>query len=563
MDLGLLRAGVFPDDLLLHRHFTGSAQVAEEHVSIGEHPHVLRFLGGMLPLDAAIRSDDGDFVAAVVADEHATIERLGSLGQRWGLEAVRHVVVVTIQGQRVVEVLAAIAIVVATGLEPCACGGRPFLFQSKRTPEVLRGLGAGEAARAVVCQRFRHGQAETFQPFRERGACGFTIWGETRRRGLEVAPGDHRLDGNAIRVIGWHIGIHRLVVMRPVLRIWQGAAQSSKHAGEFAACHGLIGLEEQTVRIGLPDAAHGQHVCGFKVKIVGREIMPGPEQDARTASAAHEAQLQFTHLRHIAGGLTRLDAITQTQPGERGSCLAHVHHLAVQADRGLHDAADTDVFARTDQALHLHGHESTQWEGGAIRVRVPAARGCHDVAPRAVARSGDKAATSGMKVDVKLVAEDAVCWQHLGPHRLASGGADVLLAQHVESFEAQPFADVGLRRQTIRRAELVRELHVAKGLREVAHAIMHGCLQMIQHTERMLLHVIEDDPALRGREFDDVLLRCARLRLFQRIHDTLRELAQRIILGGIVQKGRLGARRETIVPAIHETTMRVRAVAAR
>ena len=86
---------------------------------------------------------------------------------------------------------------------------------------------------------------------------------------------------------------------------------------------------------------------------------------------------------------------------------------------------------------------------------------------------------------------------------------------------------------------------------------------MIQHAERMLLHVIEDDAALRGREFDDVLLRCARLRLFQRIHDALRELAQRIILRGVVQKGRLGARCEAIVPAIHQTTMRVRAVSAR
>ena len=291
--------------------------------------------------------------------------------------------------------------------------------------------------------------------------------------------------------------------------------------------------------------------------------MPGPEQDTRTASAAHEAQLQFPHLRHIAGGITGLDAIAQAQPGERGSCLTDVHHLAMQADRGLHDAADADVFSRADQALHLHGQESTQWEGRAICVRVPAACGCHDVAPRAVTRSGDKAAACGMKVDVKLVAEDAVCWQHLGPHRFASGGADVLLAQHVERFESQAFADVGLWRQTIRRAELVRELHVAKGLREVAHAIMHGCLQVIQHAQRMLLHVIEDDPALRGREFDDVLLRCARLRLLQRIHDALRELAQRIILRGIVQKGRLGARRETIVPAIHQTTMRVRAVAAR
>lgn len=173
--------------------------------------------------------------------------------------------------------------------------------------------------------------------------------------------------------------------MRPVLRVWQGAAQSSKHAGEFPTCHGLIGLEEQTVCIRLPDAAHSEQVRGFKVKIIGREIMPGPEQHARTASAAHKALLQFTHLRHIAGHITWLDAIAQAQPGERGPCLTDVHHLAVQANRGLHDAADTDVFPCADQTLHLHGDESAQREGGAICVRMPAARGCHDVAPRAVA----------------------------------------------------------------------------------------------------------------------------------------------------------------------------------
>ena len=35
-----------------------------------------------------------------------------------------------------------------------------------------------------------------------------------------------------------------------------------------------------------------------------------------------EAQLQVAHLCHLAGDLTRLDAISQTQPGERGLFLS-------------------------------------------------------------------------------------------------------------------------------------------------------------------------------------------------------------------------------------------------
>ena len=69
MDLGLFRGAIAPHDFVVECDLASTAQVAEEDVAIREHPHVLRFLGGMLPLHATIGGDDGDLVAAVVADE--------------------------------------------------------------------------------------------------------------------------------------------------------------------------------------------------------------------------------------------------------------------------------------------------------------------------------------------------------------------------------------------------------------------------------------------------------------------------------------------------------------
>ncbi len=75
VDLGLFRGAVAPHNFVVECDLACAAQVAEEHVAIREHPHVLRFLGGMLPFHAAIGSDNGDLVAAVIADEQTTAKR--------------------------------------------------------------------------------------------------------------------------------------------------------------------------------------------------------------------------------------------------------------------------------------------------------------------------------------------------------------------------------------------------------------------------------------------------------------------------------------------------------
>ncbi len=71
VDLGLFRSAIAPDDFVVECDLASTSQMTEEHIAIREHPHVLRLLGRMLPLHAAIGSNDGDLVAAVVADEHA------------------------------------------------------------------------------------------------------------------------------------------------------------------------------------------------------------------------------------------------------------------------------------------------------------------------------------------------------------------------------------------------------------------------------------------------------------------------------------------------------------
>jgi hypothetical protein len=154
--------------------------------------------------------------------------------------------------------------------------------------------------------------------------------------------------------------------------------------------------------------------------------------------------------------------------------------------------------------------------------------------PGTVAITIQKLPARGVEVDVELKTEDRIRGHDLRPFRFSRGGADVVFTEHRQRFEAKPFADVGLRRQLVSRAKFIRELHVAEGLREVAHAIMHLRLQMMQQPERVRLGIGEDDASLRGREIDDVFLRGTGLALLQSIHHALRELAGRVVLHGPV-----------------------------
>ena len=86
---------------------------------------------------------------------------------------------------------------------------------------------------------------------------------------------------------------------------------------------------------------------------------------------------------------------------------------------------------------------------------------------------------------------------------------------------------------------------------------------MVQHPERVLLHIVEYDAPLRVRHVYDVFLRCARLAIFESVHHPLWKLAERIILCRIVEKRGLGAGGKAIVPTVHQPAVRVGAVAAR
>ncbi len=211
-----------------------------------------------------------------------------------------------------------------------------------------------------------------------------------------------------------------------------------------------------------------------------------------------------------------------------------MHHLAVQPDGGLHHTADADVLAPADEALHFHGNQTAQGEGGSVRVSVPAAGGRHDIAPRSVARFSDEPAPGWVKVDVELVGENSVRGQDPGPHGVAGGGADVLFAEHVEGLESETFADVGFRGQPVWSAELVGELHVAEGLRKISDAFVHSGLQVVEHAERMLFYVFKNEAALRGAKVDDVFLGGAGFGFFEGVDDPLGELADGVVLGGIV-----------------------------
>ena len=69
--LRLGRGLVFPDYLPVAGYLFGAIVVAKEHIAIRQEPTVLRRLRGKLPFDGAIRRDDGNLVALIIAAKKA------------------------------------------------------------------------------------------------------------------------------------------------------------------------------------------------------------------------------------------------------------------------------------------------------------------------------------------------------------------------------------------------------------------------------------------------------------------------------------------------------------
>lgn len=69
MDFGLLRRFVFPHDLFVGRNLDGSAEEAEQIISVCQPPTVLGRLASKLPLDFPLCRDDADLPPVVIAAE--------------------------------------------------------------------------------------------------------------------------------------------------------------------------------------------------------------------------------------------------------------------------------------------------------------------------------------------------------------------------------------------------------------------------------------------------------------------------------------------------------------
>src|SRR5262249_53060513 len=144
-------------------------------------------------------------------------------------------------------------------------------------------------------------------------------------------------------------------------------------------------------------------------------------------------------------------------------------------------------------------------------VCVPVARGGVNASPRRVGIVVEKNAARRMEVYVELKSEHRIARHELRPMRFRVRCVDVLLAQDMERFEPQSLADVWLRRQLVRRAEFVGQLQRAK--------VWLDLLQMMQHSERVALCIIEYDAPLHWRERDNVPAGRAGLRGIERIGD--------------------------------------------
>ena len=190
--------------------------------------------------------------------------------------------------------------------------------------------------------------------------------------------------------------------------------------------------------------------------------MPRPEQHARPANSARKAQLQLPNPRHVASNHARFADITQTNPSKRRPRLSHMHHLSMNPDRRLHNAANPDVFTGSDQPVHGDWNEAAKRKGGTVRIRVPAAARSVDVAPRPIARTIYKSSAGWMKVDIELKPEHPVAWKNLRPHWIPPGGANILFAQHVKRFKTQALADVRLVGEIVSCSKFIAQAHVSE-----------------------------------------------------------------------------------------------------
>lgn len=181
-----------------------------------------------------------------------------------------------------------------------------------------------------------------------------------------------------------------------------------------------------------------------------------------------------------------------------------MHHLSVQTEGGLDDAADADIFSGTEQSIIFCGDEAAEREGCAIGVGVPSARWGVDELPWAVGILGEVLSASRVKINIELEAEHRVGWHASGPARFFGFGAEIVLGKDIEGFEAEAFADVGFGRESVGCAELVCEAHVFEGLRKVSGALMNNGLEVVKHSEGMDFCVLKDEVAEVVGEVDDV-----------------------------------------------------------
>lgn len=109
------------------------------------------------------------------------------------------------------------------------------------------------------------------------------------------------------------------------------------------------------------------------MEVVGSQVLPGPEEDSGAAIAANQPELQVAYVSGVGCNLSRGAFVLERYGSEGGRGLADVHHLSVQTEGGLNDAADADIFSCTEQTVVFGGDEASEWKGGAVGVGVPPA----------------------------------------------------------------------------------------------------------------------------------------------------------------------------------------------
>ena len=269
-----------------------------------------------------------------------------------------------------------------------------------------------------------------------------------------------------------------------------------------------------------------------------RQVPPRPDQKRHralrsTAQRPTDCLDGGAVIRH----LTRPHSRPQRQRRGRSRCLPHMHAMIVEPNRRADDAAVAQILLRPQQTIHLHRDQTAQWKPRTITHIARVAPLLLIVNPRpAFAFIHQIGPTRVVVVVVKLPGKETILIHHVGEAFLrrclvlAIAVPAILLAHHVHRLHAERFANVGLGRQVVWRAKFPTQMEMSKRVRFVRCPFMHEILQVVEHAERLALGILKDDLPLLTREFHDVLLRCTRLRCFQRVRHVLRQALQRIVL---------------------------------